>query len=118
MALFQIVLAKLCGRPFAWDQSKFAFLLNRFWNNNSGDNDTNRNRILISNLNVNEGVFGTQVEQQLQDGTICALCVSCCRFGLVSSIFPELQNSQCSTAAGHPLPAGWIHVSLCPDLPE
>ena len=29
------------------------------------------------NLNVNEDVFGTQVEQQLQDGTVCALCVSC-----------------------------------------
>ena len=29
------------------------------------------------NLNVNEDVFGTQVEQQLQDGTVYALCVSC-----------------------------------------
>ena len=27
------------------------------------------------NLNVNEDVFRTQVEQQLQDGTVCALCV-------------------------------------------
>ena len=31
------------------------------------------------NLNVNEDVFGTQIEQQLQDGTVCALCVSCCK---------------------------------------
>ena len=70
-------------------------------------------------LNVNnEDVFGTQVEQQLQDGTVCALCVSCCKFGLVSCIFPELQNCQCSTAVGHPLPGGWIHISVCPDLPE
>ena len=54
------------------------------------------------NLNVNnEDVFGTQVERQLQDGTVCALCVSCCKFGLVSCIFPELQNCQCSTAMGH-----------------
>ena len=72
------------------------------------------------NLNVNnEDVFGTQVEQQLQDGTACALCVSCSKFGLVEScIFPELQNCQCSTARGHPLPGGWIHISVCPDLPE
>ena len=29
------------------------------------------------NLNVNnEDVFGTQAEQQLQDSTVCALCVS------------------------------------------
>ena len=34
------------------------------------------------NLNVNnEDVFETQVEKQLQDGTVCALCVSCCKFG-------------------------------------
>ena len=47
------------------------------------------------NLNVNnEDVFGTQVERQLQDGTVCALCVSCRKFGLVSCIFPELQNCQ------------------------
>ena len=26
------------------------------------------------NLNVNEDVFGTQVEQQLQDGTVCVSC--------------------------------------------
>ena len=26
------------------------------------------------NLNVNEDVFGTQVEQQLQDSTVCSLC--------------------------------------------
>ena len=46
------------------------------------------------NLKVNnEDVFGTQVEQQLQDGTICALCVPCCKFGLVSCIFPELQTA-------------------------
>ena len=71
------------------------------------------------NLNVNnEDLFGTQVERQLQDGTVCALCVSLCRFGLVSCIFPELQNCQCSTAVGHPLPGGWIHISVCPDLPE
>ena len=71
------------------------------------------------NLNVsNEDVSRTQVEQQLQDGTICAVCVSRCKFGLVSSIFPELQNYQCSTAVGHPLPGGWIHISVCPDLPE
>ena len=57
------------------------------------------------NLNVNnEDVFGTQVERQLQDGTVCALCVSCSKFGLVSCIFPKLQNWQCSTAVGHPLP--------------
>ena len=62
------------------------------------------------NLNVNEDVFRTQVEQQLQDGTVCALCVSCCKFGLVSCIFLELQNCQCSTAVGHPLPGGWIHI--------
>ena len=31
------------------------------------------------NLNVNDDVFGTQVEQQLQDGIVCALCVSCCK---------------------------------------
>ena len=66
----------------------------------------------------NEDVFGTQVERQLQDGTVCALCVSCCKFGLVSCIFPELQNCQCSTAVGHPPPGGWIHISVCPDLPE
>ena len=53
-------------------------------------------------LNVNEDEFGTQVEQQLQDGTVCALCVSCCKFW--PCIFPELQNCQCSTAAGRPLP--------------
>ena len=35
------------------------------------------------NLNVNEGVFGTQLGQQLQDRTVCALRVSCCKFGLV-----------------------------------
>ena len=71
------------------------------------------------NLNVNnENVFGTQVERQLQDGTVCAPFVSCCKFGLVSCIFPELQNCQCSTAVGHPLPGGWIHISVCPDLPE
>ena len=71
------------------------------------------------NLNVNhEDVFGTQDEQQLQDGTVCALCVSRCKFDLVSCIFPELQNCQCSTAVGHPLPGGWIHISVCPDLPE
>ena len=50
---------------------------------------------LQRNLNVNEDVFGTQVEQQLQDGTVCALCVSCCKFGLVNCIF--FQN--CRTAS-------------------
>ena len=71
------------------------------------------------NLNVNnEDVFGTQVEKQLQDGTVCAPCVSCCKFGLVSCIFSELQNCQCSKAVGYPLPGGWIHISVCPDLPE
>ena len=39
------------------------------------------------NPNINENVFGTQVDQQLQAGTVCALCVPCCRFGLVSCIF-------------------------------
>ena len=35
------------------------------------------------NLNVNnEDVFGTQVQRQLQDGTVYALCVSCSKFGL------------------------------------
>ena len=42
------------------------------------------------NLNVNEDVFGTQVEQQLQDGTICALCVSCCN--LYFSTVAELRE--------------------------
>ena len=63
-------------------------------------------------------MFGTQVEQQLQDGTVSALCVSCCKSGLVSCIFLELQNCQCSTAVGHPLPRDWSHISVCPDLLE
>ena len=80
---------------------------------------TNSWRSSQRNLNVNnEDVFGTQVQQQLQDGTVCALCVSCCKFGLVSCIFPELQNCHRSTAVAHPLPGGWIHISVCPDLPE
>ena len=70
------------------------------------------------NVNINEDVFGTQVEHQLKDGTVCALCVSCCKFGLVGCIFPELQNCQCSTTVGHLLPGGWSHISVCPDLPE
>ena len=37
----------------------------------------------LRNLNVNEDEFGTQVEQQLQDGTGFALPVSCYKFGLV-----------------------------------
>ena len=48
------------------------------------------------NLNVNEDVFGTQVEQQLQDGTVC---VSCCK--LYSSTIAELPvqySSRPSTA--------------------
>ena len=57
-------------------------------------------------------MFGTQVERQLQDGTVCALCVSCCKFGLVSCIFPN-----CRTASAVQ-PGGWIHTSVCPDLPE
>ena len=43
------------------------------------------------NLNVNKGVFGTQLGQQLQDGTVCALHVSCCKYGLVFSRIAELQ---------------------------
>ena len=35
------------------------------------------------NVNVNEDEFGTQLEQQLQDGTPCAFPVSCCKFGFV-----------------------------------
>ena len=34
--------------------------------------------------------FGTQLGQQLQDGTVCALHVSCCKFGLVVSRIAEL----------------------------
>ena len=57
------------------------------------------------NLNVNEDEFGTQAEQQLQDDTVFALCVSCCK--LWPCIFPELQNCQCSTAvANHCLDGG------------
>ena len=51
------------------------------------------------NLNVNEDEFGTQVEQQLQDGTVFALRVSCCKFW--PRIFSELQTCQCSTAAAN-----------------
>ena len=35
------------------------------------------------NVNVSEDEFGTQLEQQLQDGTVCGLRASCCKFGLV-----------------------------------
>ena len=35
------------------------------------------------NVNVNEDELGTQVKQQLQDGTVCAICVLCYEFGLV-----------------------------------
>ena len=70
------------------------------------------------NLNVNEDVFGTQIEQQFQDDTVCALRVSCCKFGLVSCIFPEFLNCQCSTASGQQRSGGWIHINVCPDLPE
>ena len=35
------------------------------------------------NVDVNEDELGTQVKQQLQDSTACALRVSCCEFGLV-----------------------------------
>ena len=57
------------------------------------------------NLNINEDEFGTQIEQQLQNATVCALHVLCCKFW--SCIFPELQKCQCSTAvANHCLEAG------------
>ena len=56
------------------------------------------------NLNVNKDEFGTQVEQKLQDGTVCALRVSCCKFGLVC-----FQNCR-STAVGRPLSGGWSHI--------
>ena len=51
------------------------------------------------NLNVNEDVFGTQVEQQLQDGTVCALCVSCCKlyFSTIAEL-PVQYSSRPSTA--------------------
>ena len=57
------------------------------------------------NLNVNEGVFGTQLGQQCQDGTVCALRVSCYKFGLVF-----FQNCRTASAvqqeANHCLKAG------------
>ena len=57
------------------------------------------------NLNINEDEFETQVEQQLQDGTVCALRVSCCKFGLL-----YFQNCRTASAvqqqADHCLEAG------------
>ena len=36
---------------------------------------------------------------------------------MILQLFIEVL-SQCSTAVGHPLPGGWVHISVCPDLPE
>ena len=58
-----------------------------------------------SQRNVNEGELGTQVKQQLQVGTVCAVRVSCCKFGSTFSRIaqpPERQwaylclNSSCT----------------------
>ena len=54
------------------------------------------------NPNVNEDVFGTQVEQQLQDDTVC---LSYCK--LYFSTIAELPVQS----------GGWSHISVCPDLP-
>ena len=50
-------------------------------------------------LNVNEDVFGTQVEQQLQDGTVCVLCVLCCKFYLSTIAELPVQYSSIPSTA-------------------
>ena len=65
------------------------------------------------NLNVNEDVFGTQVEQQLQDNYKMVQFVLFV-FHVVSCISPQLQNCQCSTAAGYPLPGVTsVYAQIC-----
>ena len=65
------------------------------------------------NLNVNEDVFGTKLSNNYKMVQFVLFV-----FHVVSCISPQLQNCQCSTAVGHPLPGGWSHISVCPDLPE
>ena len=79
------------------------------------DEPTERTNWLSSqqNLNVNEDVFGTQVEQQLQDGTVCALCVSCCK--LYFSTIAELPVQYSSRPATHCPEAGvaLVYAQIC-----
>ena len=68
--------------------------------------------------NVNEDELGTQMKQQLQVGTVCAVPVSCGEFGLI--FFQNCRTA--STAVGifvrdlfvysTPLPGGWSNISV------
>ena len=60
------------------------------------------------NVNVNEDEIGTQVKQQLQDGTVGAVHVSCCEFGLV--FFQNCRTS--STAVGLFVPDLFVYSTL------
>ena len=60
------------------------------------DERTERTDWPSSQRNVNEDQLGTQVKQQLQIGTVCAVRVSCCEFGLI--IFQNCRTA--STAVG------------------
>ena len=57
------------------------------------DEPNERTNWPLSQRNLNVNNEGTQVERQLQDGTVCALCVSCCKFGLVVVSFQNCRTA-------------------------
>ena len=71
-----------------------------------------------SQRNVNEGELGTQVKQQLQVDTVCAVRVSCCKFG--STFFQNCTTARTAVGLFVPdlfvystlLPGGWGNISV------
>ena len=79
------------------------------------DEPTERTDWPSSQRNVNEDELGTQVKQQLQVGTVCAIRVSYCEFGLI--FFQNCRTS--SRAVGLFVPdlfvystGGWSNISV------